>query len=117
MKIIDKLTHAVLRRVAVVSPLVSYRESAAPSSDLGPEVNRYRFEATLRVEMTGRPEDLPEMRRRAARMLLHEIYGDVTAEIDEALRDLWTEEGYRPPNDPVSSRLLDLVNKLRNGGL
>jgi len=117
MKMLDRLTHSILRRVAVVSPLVSYQETALPVNAVLADVNRYAFELTLRAEITGRPDDLPEIRRRALRMLSHELYGEVADEVNQVLRDLYTENTYRAPNDPVSSRLSDLAHKLRNGGL
>ena len=114
MKLLDAIQQRVLGRVAHLPPLTSYNETAdsdSPSLDAQSLV-RYRFEARVGWEMTGPAEAESELRRRAARAIAHEVYGEVLTELREMRRELWQEEHYRDANDPVLTRLAALEDKL-----
>ena len=114
MKLLNAIQQRVLGRAARLSPLTSYNETAdsdSPSLDAQSLV-RYRFEARVGLEMTGPAEAESELRRRAARAIAHEVYGEVLTELRELRRELWQEEHYREANDPVLTRLAALEDKL-----
>jgi hypothetical protein len=57
------------------------------------------------------------MRRRAARMFLHELYGEVADELAEVLRLLYGEDHYRSHDDPVLVKLGNVIGKMRGEGV
>lgn len=114
MKLLNAIQQRVLGRVAHLPPLTSYNETAdsdSPSLDAKSLV-RYRFEVRVGLDVTGPTEAASELRRRAARAIAHEIYGEVLTELRELRRELWQEEHYRDANDPVLTRLAALEDKL-----
>lgn len=114
MKVLDHIIDVVVRRVPVRRSLLSVTETVADEPRLNVDHHvRLRFELALRTEMTGPIEATSVMRRRATRMFLHELYGEVADELIEVLRLLYGEDYYRTPDDPVMSRLSALVGKLR----
>lgn len=117
MKLLKRLTHTILRRVPVhEAPQITMRAITEPSQlRMTPDHCRYRFSVELWAETTGPSAALDEMRRRALRILLRELYGEVADEIHLTLRDLMQEEHYRPNDDPVLTRLNALLRKLSEG--
>ena len=117
MKLLDAIQQRILGRVAhlpKLPPLTSYNETAdsdSPSLDAKSLV-RYRFEVRVGLDQTGPAEAESELRRRAARAIAHEVYGEVLTELRELRRELWQEEHYREANDPVLTRLAALEDKL-----
>lgn len=113
MKILQHIQDSVLGRVRAPRPLMSYTEAISEESRMHAETHlRHRMEIKLRVDMTGPSDDTQEMRRRAARMFLHELYGEVADELRAVLRDLYQEQHYRAPDDPVMVRLQKLVENM-----
>lgn len=118
MKILDNLTDTVVRRVPIQPPLMAFNEALEETPRLSLDRHvRLRMEIALRTEMTGPTDSIMEMRRRAARMFMHELYGEVADELMQVMRLLYDENHYRAPNDPVLSRLNALASKLRGGGV
>jgi hypothetical protein len=117
MKLLDAIQQRVLGRVAHLPdlpPLTSYNETVNSDSlflDAESHV-RYRFEVRVGLEVTGPTKDASELRRRAARAIAHEVYGEVLTELRELRRELWQEQQYRAGNDPVLTRLAALEDKL-----
>lgn len=70
------------------------------------------MEIKLVVDMTGPSDATQELRRRAARMFLHELYGEVADELRAVLRALYQEQQYRAPDDPIMVRLQNLVKEM-----
>ena len=114
MKFLDAITHRILGRKAALPPLTEYKEtSKIPDMWHEPKNISVIFEVLLRAEMSGPINELPELRKRAARMFAHEIYGDVLSELRELRRELWVEGHYRADDDPVLTRFAALENKLK----
>lgn len=113
MKVLQHIQDSVLGRVRAPRPLMHYTESVSEELRLHAETHlRHRLEIKLAVDMTAPSDDTQELRRRAARMFLHELYGEVADEIHAVLRDLYQEQQYRAPDDPVLTRLSKLVKDL-----
>jgi hypothetical protein len=114
MKVLDNITDAVVRRVPIQHPLMSFDDAmeAAPRLQVDHHV-RLRMELALRIEMTGPAEETGMMRRRAARMFLHQLYGEVADDLVEVLRLLYSEDRYRSHDDPVLVKLGNVIGKMR----
>ena len=111
MKFLEAITHRLVgRRVDPMPPLTFYTDQVGPAHPGGVT---FRFEATLRGDLTGPAQAMPELRQRAARMFAHELYSDVLHELRELRRELYTEPVYRDANDPVLRRLYALESKLK----
>lgn len=119
MKIIKDIQDSVIGRVPITRPLMKYTETAETDErHLHVETHeRRRMEIKLEVVMIAPPDATQELRRRAARLFLHELYGEVADEIHAVLRDLYQQEPYHAPGDPVAARLHSLLAKLEGWNL
>ena len=113
MKILQHIQDYVLGRVRAPHPLMTYAETVSEEPRMHVETHlRHRMEIKLAVDMTSPSDDTQELRRRAARMFLHELYGEVAYELRAVLRDLYQEQQYRAPDNPVMVRLQNLVKEM-----
>ena len=118
MKILDNITDTVVRRVPLRRPLMAFTEAVEETPQLHLDHHiRLRMDLVLRMEMTGPVEATGVMRRRAAHMFLHELYGEVADELTHVLCLLYDEDQYRAPDDPVLVKLSAMLDKLRGAGV
>jgi len=74
---------------------------------------RVTFEAAVRFETTGPEEALSEMKRKAELALAREVFGEIEDDLKSLQILLWEEDIYRGPQDPVMTKLNDMLKTLK----
>lgn len=113
MKILKHLSDSFIRRVPVRNKLLGIKDYDYTTPELSfTDHVATRFEVNLVADLVGPIEANHELRKRAVYMFQQELYGEVVTELRELLRDLYLEDSYRGPDDPVLARIRNLEQKL-----